>query len=259
MPFSSLRAIGFTDSDIATYELLVKEGDNSREELLKKSGLKKEKFDEIVSHLLSYGAIEVSGNTVSSVSPKAFLHKYLRRKELDQELQLAELRNSVNGIESILEHIYAERRLGIRLEELWQIIDGLAAMEMETVRIISRSRSEICILAEQFNWFPKVREEIISALDRKVKVRVMLLAVNEDMKEKIEEMKRLGFQVRQAPYEWRSTRFTIVDTSELIFLVWARKSGESRVYFRPGYTKNPGLVCVFQDSFELLWEKAKKL
>ncbi|MDD1775734.1 MAG: hypothetical protein LUP94_00090, partial [Candidatus Methanomethylicus sp.] len=163
------------------------------------------------------------------------------------------------NIQNMLEPIYAENRLGIRLDELWQVLDGLNTMEMETVRMISRSRSEICILAEQFNWYPKVREELISALDRKVKVRVILLVNNEDMKERIEEIKRLGIQIKQSPCEWRLTRFTIADNNELLFLVWARKTGDSKVYFRPGYSKNAGLVSVFQDSFELLWEKAKMI
>ncbi|MDD1764522.1 MAG: hypothetical protein LUQ46_00715, partial [Candidatus Methanomethyliaceae archaeon] len=63
-------------------------------------------------------------------------------------------------------------------------------------------------------------------------------------------------EVRLARCEWRSMRFTLADKSELTFLVWAKKSDDSRVYYRPGYTKNQGMVSVFADSFEYLWEKA---
>jgi len=259
MPFTSLRSIGFTDADIEVYELIVKKGESDREDLLKKSGLRKDQFEEVLSKLLSYGAVEVNGATIVPASPKAFLQKYLRQHEVEHELQLVELRNKINGLQSMLEPVFVERRLGIRLEELWEIIDGLPAMEMETVKMISRSRSEICVLAEQFSWYPKVREELISALDRKVKVKVLLLVNNEGMEERLEEMKRFGIEARQATCEWRSVRFTISDTSELVFLVWAKKSSESKIYYRPGYTKNLGLVSVFRDSFELLWKKAKEL
>ena len=76
MPFSGLRTIGFTDHDIVTYELLLKEGDCSKEELMGRSDLKKEKFDESIAHLLSYGAIEVSGGKITLISPKIFLQRY---------------------------------------------------------------------------------------------------------------------------------------------------------------------------------------
>jgi sugar-specific transcriptional regulator TrmB len=258
MPFRSLRSIGFNDADIAVYELLVKDGESDRDELMKKSGLHRTQFEETLSKLQSYGAIEANKSTIAPVSPKVFLQKYQRRREVDQELQMVELRGKINGLQSLLEPVFAERRLGIRLEELWRIIDGLPAMEIETVKMISRSRSEVCILAEQFSWYPKVREELISALDRKVKVKVLLLIKKNGVEERVDEMKRLGIEVKQADSEWRPARFTIIDESELVFVVWARKSGESRIHYRPGYTKTPGLVGVFRDSFERLWEKAKK-
>jgi hypothetical protein len=132
-------------------------------------------------------------------------------------------------------------------------------MEMETVRMISRAKTEIRILAEKFRWYNKVREELLSALDRRVKVRVMLLDSDAGTKERIEEMKRYGVECRLAKCDWRSLRFTLTDSSELTFLIWARKSDDSRVYYRPGFTKNQGLINVFSDSFEYLWEKAKPL
>lgn len=256
MPLSTLKAIGFADSDTTVYEFLIKEGECNKEKILKRTGLTKTQLEQALPRLTSYGAIEVKKGIVTPIPPRTFLQKYLKMKEIDLELQMAELRRNVNELQSMLEPIYSESRYGVRLEELWQAIEGLPSMEMETIRMISRCKSEVCIMAERFSYYPKVREELLSALDRKVKVRVLLLALDKETEERVDDMKRCRIEVRLARCEWRSMRFTLADKSELIFLVWAKKSDDSRVYYRPGYTKNPGMVSVFADSFEYLWEKA---
>ncbi|GEM_PF-1345518 len=257
MPFSKLKAIGFTDDDVKVYELLVRFGETRKEDLMKRAKLPEEDFDGAVSHLLSYGAIEEGGNKILPVSPKTFLQKYYIVKETDSELRLADLKNRVEELKQILEPIYSERRLGVRLDEMWRLIDGLPAMELETVKVISRAREEVCILAEQFSWFNKVREELITALGRRVSVKVLLLLDGEVVKDRVEEMRQMGIEVRHAKCEWRHTRYTIADTKEMVYLVWAQKSKSSKIYYRPRYTDNQGIVSVFRDSFQLLWEKAE--
>jgi len=257
MPFSTLKTIGFTDDDIKVYELLVRLGEVQRSDLMAKAKVPKVNFDRTIDHLLSYGAIEEVGTKVCAAPPKIFLQKYYIVKETDSELCLADLKNRVEELKRLLEPIYSEKRLGVRLDEIWRGIDGLPAMELETVKMVSRAKEEICILAEQFSWFNKVREELITALGRKTKVRVLLLDAG-DVRGRVEEMKQMGIEVRHAVCTWRHTRYTIVDTKEMVFLIWAQKSKGSRIYFRPGYTENLGMVSVFRDSFELLWEKAEQ-
>jgi sugar-specific transcriptional regulator TrmB len=259
MSFNRLKAIGFKGPDASVYELLIREGESERNELAKKTGLTKADLEESLTRLITYGAVEIRNNTVIPTQPKSFLQKYLRTKEVDLEIQLSDLRTTVNEIQSTLDPIYSESRYGLRLEELWQVIDGMPSMEMETVRMISRARTEIRILAEKFRWYNKVREELLSALDRRVKVKVLLLADDADTKERVEDMKKYGVEVRLAKCDWRSLRFTLADSNELTFLIWARKNDDSRVYYRPGFTKNQGLINVFCDSFEYLWEKAKPI
>jgi len=258
MPFSTLKTIGFTEDDIKVYELLVRLGEAQRSDLMAKAKVPKANFDGAINHLLSYGAIEESGTKVCAAHPKIFLQKYYIVKETDSELRLADLKNKVEELKRLLEPIYSEKRLGVRLDEIWRDIDGLPAMELETVKMVSLAREEVCILAEQFSWFNKVREELITVLGRNVKVRVLLLLDNRDVRGRVEEMRQMGIEVRHATCNWRHTRYTIVDTKEMVFLIWAQKSKNSRIYFRPGYTENPGMVSVFRDSFELLWEKAEQ-
>lgn len=257
MSFNRLRAIGFTDDDASIYELLIRDGDLKKDELARRASVDSKRLDNSLARMTSYGAIDIKHDVVTALPPKNFLQRYMRTKEVDLELQLADLRNTISEIQGTLEPIYSESRYGLRLEELWEIMDGLPSMEMETIRMISRAKNVVCILAERFSWYNKVREEILSALERKVKVKVMLLGTDEKTDERIEDMKRCDISVRMASCDWRNLRFTLVDGNELTFLIWAKKSEDSRVYYRPGFTKNPGLISAFSDSFEYLWEKAK--
>lgn len=259
MGFGNLRMIGFGDAEIRLYEFLVENGEESAEKLQEKLGLSGDSFRAALSELERHGAVEVRDGKVVPNPPKIFLQRFLKKQEVECDLKISELRAAVSRLQSDLDPLYAEKRLGMRTEELLQTIEGLSAMEIETVKIISRARSEICILAEQFSWYDKVREELLSALERKAVAKVILLVSDGEVRDRINDMKQHGIEVRFAGREWRSTRFTIIDSKELVFLIWARKSDSSRIYYRPGYTKNPGLVSVFHDSFDLLWERATPL
>jgi len=259
MSFKRLETLGFTVGDSQLYELLIRNGELKKEELAEKADLSRGELEESLGRMVSMGAIAVKDDHVTAVPPKSFLQKYLKTREVDLELQLADLRNNVTEVQAELEPLYSESRFGLRLEELWETVEGLTAMEILTIRMISRAKSEICILAEKFSWYDKIREELLSALDKKVRVKVILLDENKETEERVADMKRYGVEVRIATCDWRSMRFTLVDNSELTFLIWAKKSADNKVYYRPGYTKNPGMISVFADSFNYLWEKAKAL
>ncbi|RWX72956.1 MAG: hypothetical protein Metus_0930 [Candidatus Methanosuratincola subterraneus] len=259
MSFSDLRSIGLKDVEIRIYEHLVENGEDLLSAIPEKLGLNAEEARSAVEELTRIGAIESKSGMLTPVAPKAFLQRYIKKQEVECDLRISELRATVGRLQSALEPIYAEKRLGMRMEELLQAIDGLPAMELETVKIISRANSEVCILAEEFSWYYKVREELLSALERKVAVRVILLVKDGKVAQRVDDMKQHGIEVRFSGREWRNTRFTIADSKELTFLIWARKSDSSRIYYRPGYTKNPGLVSVFHDSFDLLWERSDRL
>jgi len=259
MPLSRLKSIGFNDDDVKIYEFLVTGGGCTREQIERGTKLKREDVEASILRLASIGAVELEGRRVGAVAPRIFLQRLLRTREVETEIKMAELRRSVNEAQGMLEPIFSESRFGLRLEELWQILEGLPAMETETVKMVSKARSEVCIMAERFSWYNKVKEELLSALDRKVTVNVLLLTADKETEARVEDMKKYGMSVRLAKCQWRSTRFTVVDGAELVFHIWAKKSGDSKVYYRPGYTKNPGLLSVFIDSFQYIWEKAKPL
>ena len=259
MIIEGLKQIGFSDLDIKIYEYILKKGESNKNNLLEEFKINSKEIEESISRLLQFGSIEIIGDTIIPVSPKFFLNKFLKTKELEFELKLTELKKIVNELQNNLEQLYIESKYGIRLEELWQPIENLKEMEIETIKLISRAKNEIYILTEKFNYYPRIREELISAIDRNVEVKVLFLTFSKEIEERIKELKINKIKVRVSKGLWRNIRFTIVDKKEAVFLIWAKKERGERIYYRPGYTKNQGMIEVLLDTFQYLWNIAEEI
>lgn len=254
MSLQVLKSLGFSDLDIKIYEMVLSK-DKEKGELLNELKIDEKSFEESLSKMKELGAIDVIGKTVIAVPPSAFLNRYLKMKEVELNFKLNELRNMINEMKEVLEQIYDEKRYGIRREDLWQPLNNLTDMEVETIKIISHAQNEILILTERFSYYPKIREELLSAKARSVKIKIIFLRPNEEI---VREMKMNGFEIKHFAH-WRNIRFTIVDRREAVFLIWARKIGGDRIFYKPGYTKNPGMVEILLDTFSHLWEGAAPL
>jgi sugar-specific transcriptional regulator TrmB len=259
MEIEKLKQIGFSDLDIKIYEYILKKGEVNKKNLLEELNINSKDLEESISRLLQFGSIEIIGDTIVLVSPKIFLNKFLKIKELEFESKLVELKRIISELQNTLEQIYIESKYGIRLEELWQPIENLKEMEVETIKLISRAKNEISILTERFSYYPRIREELISAVDRNVEVKVLFLTFNKEIEDRIKELKMNKIKVRISKGLWRNIRFTIVDKKEAVFLIWAKKERGERIYYRPGYTKNQGMIEVLLDTFQYLWNIAEEI
>ncbi|MDH5807047.1 MAG: TrmB family transcriptional regulator sugar-binding domain-containing protein [Candidatus Methanomethylicaceae archaeon] len=251
MSLQILKNLGFSDLDIKIYEILLSK-DKEKNELMNELNIDEETLEKSIVKMKELGAIDIIGNTIIALHPSSFLNKYLKIKEIEINFRLNELRNIINEAREILEQIYDEKKYGIRREELWQSLNSLTDMEIETIKIISHAQNEILILTEKFSYYPKIREELLLAKARGVNIKIIFLKPNEDI---IKELKINGFEIKHFNY-WRNIRFTIVDKKEAVFLIWAKKIGGDRIFYRPGYTKNLGIIEILMDTFTHLWEKA---
>jgi sugar-specific transcriptional regulator TrmB len=204
--------------------------------------------------------VKVERNMFSALRPKPILEAIVREKEEIARRKVEELRNKVLSLSKILEPIYWETRMGIRPEEILEPLEDLTAMELRTVNIIGRAENEILIWTGRFDWYNKVSETLISALDRGAKVRILMKIVDDVARRRAKELKELGIEVKQSVEDWYPVRGTVVDQEELVFLIWAtRKDVPRPLYFKPHYTRNVGLIKIFIDAFENRWRKARKI
>jgi sugar-specific transcriptional regulator TrmB len=211
--------------------------------------------------LADKGLVRISSNRVEVVQPRTFLQRILEQRKTILENQIAQESSAALELEKLLEPIYWEGRMGIRPEEIIEPLRDLPDMELHTARMLGNATQEALIFAQTFGWYGKVRESLFQAHDRRVAIRILMMVSDESTREKAKELEGLGIQVRHCVEEWYPVRGTLVDGQELVFLIWATKKRDvpRPVYYRPHYTRNPGLIRIFRDAFLKRWEGGKPI
>lgn len=253
-----LEKLGLSEAEARAYLRLVERADG---ELLDRAfelfELSEEEARDVLASLVHKGAASLERNRVKAAPPREFVHGLLESRRRELEKAYSEADRAASELLKNLEPIFWERRLGIKAEELLEPLEDLKAMEIRTTQIMSRAVREIAVLAGRFDWFPRVREVLAAAHDRKVKIRALLGTVEKANEAVVRDLKSLGAEVRKLRDEWYPIRGTLCDGGELVFLIWAtRKDVKMPVHYRPSYTKNEGLVRIFMDAFERKWAES---
>ncbi len=257
-----LKSLGLTHEEVSIYLKLVdRPAGESVDQILVGSGLDTSRAESAVKDLAEHGLIRVVSNRAEAIEPKVFLRALVELRRGEMEEQLDEAENVASQLEKTLEPIYLEGRLGIRPEELLEPLRDLREMEVRTTQMIANATSSIKILAQTFGWYEKIREAFSQAKERGVKMRVLMAALDEPASLRLKELKEMGVAIRKPHEEWQPMRGTIVDGQELVFLIWAtqKSQGPKPIYYRPHYTRNQGLVRIFEDAFEMRWERGTPL
>ncbi len=258
---SLLESLGLTRNEASVYlSLLDKTESLSISEVAEGCGLPEPDANSTLIALLDKGFVKMDRNNVTAVPPEVSLFAALEAMEKDMTNRFETAREAVTTLQKPLQGMYWENRVGIRPEELLEALDDLKAMERRTAKMISEAKESILIFAETFGWYGSVRKQLVSSLKTGVKVRLLVMTVDEGIIARTRELEQMGVEVRQYPGEWYPVRGTLVDDKELVFLIWAtRKNIERPISFRPHYTRNPGLIRAFADSFQKRWGEGRPL
>jgi len=257
-----LEELGLSSGESAMYlHLLSQPEGETLEKAVAGFGLSKAVSEDSLKSLADKGLVTVSRNRVEAVQPRLVLQTILEQRRRSFENQISQENSVAFELEKILEPIYWENRRGIRSEEIIEPLRDLADMELRTTRILMNASKETFIFAETFGWYEKVHEALYQAHDRGVRIRILMIASDDSTRKRAKELQGLGVQVRQSTEEWYPVRGTLVDDQELVFLIWAtRKRDVLRpIYYRPHYTKNAGLIRIFQDAFRIRWETSREI
>jgi len=257
-----LRALGFKDGEAAIYfSLLERPEGEAIDKILLSSSMSPQEAEEAIKKLAAMGMVKVVSNRLEAADPKGFLGRILEDRRRQFEKALQEESQIVLALQKHLEPIYWEKRLGIRPEEIIQPLDSLQEMEVLTADLIGRAKEEILIFAQTFGWYEKIREPFLGALKRGVSAKVLMMEEDEYSAKRARELERHGVKIRLFGEEWYPARGTLVDGSELVFLIWAtQKKGIARpVHYMPHHTKNLGLVRIFSDAFHRRWEGGRRI
>jgi len=259
-PRELMKRLGFSDEECSIYLTLLSSPQAIPiDRLLMDSSMPTSQVEEAIRRLVEKGAVKTVSNALEAVDPNVMLARVMEEKSREMERALEASEEAVSTLRKLLVPKYSESKLGIKPEDIVDPLESLEEMELRTVKIISNAEKEIKIFAQTFGWYEKVREELFRALDRGVKTNVLMLVNDKYTKKRAQELGALGVQIRHCTEEWYPVRGTLADESELVFLIWATtKDGKKHpAFYRPHYTRNPGLIRIFSDAFRTRWEESK--
>ncbi len=257
----AMKELGFTENECSIYfELLGKPQGEAIETILAWPEMSSGRNEDAIKSLVDKGLVKISSNRLEASEPKHFVSRIQEEKRVELGRQIEAINATTSHLVSILEPRYWEARLGIKPEDLLEPLPTLERMELQTVKILANARREVLISAETFGWFDKVREELGRSIEKRVKYRVLMSLKGKDTTERAGELRRMGIEVRQPAEDWYPVRGTLGDDRELVFLIWTAREGqgEHAKFFRPHFSKNPGMIRIFADAFERRWNAAKK-
>ena len=257
-----LKRLGLSAGESKVYLRLLSQSEGEMvDRIVTAFGIPAAIAEDSLKGLADKGLVRISSNRVEVVQPRTFLQRILEQRKTILENQIAQESSAALELEKLLEPLYWEGRMGIRPEEIIEPLRDLPDMELHTARMLGNATQEALIFAQTFGWYGKVRESLFQAHDRRVAIRILMMVSDESTREKAKELEGLGIQVRHCIDEWYPVRGTLVDGQELVFLIWATKKRDvpRPVYYRPHYTKNPGLIRIFRDAFLKRWEEGKPI
>ena len=256
---SKLRSLGLTEYEARCYLALLKKPDLTAVDVSGLSEVPLPRVYGILEQLEAKGFIKSQSGRpkrFEAYEPKHAIQQYMKYRKNLLEDEIDEISRIFAGLQSDLEELYYRTRLRIKPEALLEPLADLYEMERRSNEIISSAEEEIVIFTELFSWFHKVKKNLKLALKRGIRIRV-LMCMNTPMSKSIaRSLLRMGVQVKVAPEPWYPARGMIVDESKLLFLIWAAKEKErywQPMLYKPHYTENKGLICVFMDAFERRW------
>jgi sugar-specific transcriptional regulator TrmB len=257
-----LKSLGFSENQCKIYFALLESSEGeSIERVITELGVPVTDAEGAIKLLLEREAIKVTSNRLEANLPKQFLLKLVEKRTEESENQLKDFSEKAFSLQKILDPTYWEKRRGLRPEDILEPLDDLPTMEIRTINIVGNAEKNIRIFAQTFGWYVKIREELYRATERKVKMRIIMTAIDAHSDQVCKELRDLGAEVRLSGQDWYPIRGTLIDDSELVFLIWAadKRQAPRPVYYRPHYTKNPGLIRVFADAFGKRWDLAKPI
>jgi len=260
-----LKSIGLTEYEAKAYLALLNRAELTAEEVSVTSEVPLPRVYGVLEQLAEKGFIRIlpgRPRKFEAFPPKKAFEQYVKFREKLMAEEIKRMEEIFSDVERSLEEIYWRTRLKIKPEELLEPLSDLYEMEVRTRKIINEASEEILIFTELFSWFPKIARELRSAVERGVRVRVLMCTSTVKAINIARQLREMGAEVREAPETWYPTRGTIVDKSKLVFLIWAAEEEERYWYptlYRPHYTENKGLIRVFLDAFERRWSLGKPI
>jgi len=251
---SKLKALGLTVYEIKTFKALVEGKTLTADEIHQLTEIPTPRIYDTIDSLEKKGLVEVitgRPKRFKAVDIESGMKNFLTHKKKEFEVEFESIE------ETTLEILAYLSQLTIKPDELLEAYSSLKEMENKTLEIINSASNNIAIFTNVFYWFDKVSETLVRAIHRGVDVRVIMTTIDEKAEKIAKDLLKLGVKVKHIQEEGVLVRGTLVDRGQVVFVIWVSpKTGEKYIY-RPHFSSNSGIIELFSNNFEYLWNKGK--
>ncbi len=261
-----LESLGLSKYQARALLALMKHGEAKASDLSDLSGVPRAKIYAVLDQLADMGYVDkIPGRPVrfKAKNPQEVVERVKYNTLLEYSKRLEMLENMERELLESLMSVYTPSE--VKSKELMRVVSVGEPSEKETKLLYSESKREINVISKSFEYYPKVRRELIDASKRGVEVKILLLGQEflENRSRAIQrEIVRLIQSDMDAEIRLSKTilplRGSIVDpsydyrTGKAIFVV---EDPETPLYLRDAaVTENPSLVAGMKKYFDLIWE-----
>ncbi|MEE8168653.1 MAG: helix-turn-helix domain-containing protein [Candidatus Hydrothermarchaeales archaeon] len=262
----NLLKLGFSAYQAKVYAGLLALSETKAPELVDLVDVPKARIYQILDELLEMGVVRKKpGRPIkyAALPPNKGLENMLKWKKEKSERELILLTEAKDGLIEGLHALYGKGETRVATKGFMEIIPAGEISEVETKRAYGSAVKGISVLTGVFEYLPRVISEIEKAVQRGVKVKVLLLdpgklrggsdKIQDEVVKVLEGMENVEFRFA----EDMPLRGTIVDSRIAIFSV---DEGKLLPFQKEiGITENENMASALTLYFEALWDKAKEL
>ncbi len=256
-----LKSLGLTQYEIKTFKTLIAFASLTAEEIHTHTDIPTPRIYDTIDSLQKKGLVQIlSGRPkrFEAVEPNIGLDSFIRQKEREYQDELDKMRVISKELTDLLTDEEFQSRLKIKPDELLEAYTTLKDMENKTMEIIQNARKEICVFTNVFYWFDKAQETIERITDSDIVVRVLMNIEDTTSRNNAKKLVEMGAQVRINTESSTLARGTLIDQEQVIFVIWVSPIKGEKYIYRPHFSSNTGIVELFSNNFEYLWEKGKE-
>ncbi len=246
---------------------LIQCGESKASDISQLSGVPRAKVYSVLDQLVDMGLVDKKpGRPIRyrAKTPEEIVERLKYNIEMEYRKRLRRIEEVGDDLIKILRELY--KPLETKSRELIKVIKVGEPSERETRLMYLEARREIDIISKVFEYYPKVKNELISAVNRGVNVKILLLGTEflDERSKRVQEeiVDLLKEDLKDVEIKFSKTilplRGAIIDPSydytsgKAIFVV---EDPRTPLYLRDAaVTENPSLVAGMKKYFDLIWK-----
>jgi sugar-specific transcriptional regulator TrmB len=254
-----LKQVGLTSYESEAYLALLSSSTMTAEEISEKTSIPITRVYDTLEQLMQKGfakIIQGRPKRFHALSPEQAKREYMNHLRQGFETELRTVDETLRHLQRQVEPLYVESHLQVKAEELLEPLSDLRSMEKKTIDYVKQAEDEVLVSTALFSWLPKIKPALREAAHRGARVRVLMQVHESQVGNSLGELAKLGVQIRESPDPWHPVRGTLIDSKDLVFVIWAAEEAERHwnpIVYTPNHTKNPGLIRIFRESFLFRW------